>query len=450
MQSADDDDETLEPHAGVDAHADEIDDVDVVPEALEWIPAIERPLMEMRAMSKLSSAVCVAGLLMAPAAALAHHSAAMFETEKTVTVSGTVEEFAYVNPHAWLYVVVTDDNGTPGNAADDFNATYSSGDANSNGQLDVGETWTYTATRTVVAGQTTRSGKATGTASLAFTGTDFANATGKVTAQLAGAAPAGTDVASLSGEVAITADHGLFQIQRANLQTAATTLTASGQFSIEQPASNLRVALSSTDASELQRLLISSGALSDMEEQFRTYGINLGGKLAFNDTLTGALKDPIVNGHAELGSLNINQRDLGSLTANISSTSTETRVSEGRLAQASGGGAQFSLVVPRAGENNASIDATLDRMNLGNLVVALPFTMVFIGLSERSYRVAAVAATMLLSWLLTLRLIPLLPLRLGLWTWLPVVLTVAAFFALLRRVLGPNRTAPPGTASKSF
>jgi hypothetical protein len=35
----------------------------------------------------------------------------MFETEKTVTVSGTVEEFAYVNPHAWLYVVVTDDNG---------------------------------------------------------------------------------------------------------------------------------------------------------------------------------------------------------------------------------------------------------------------------------------------------------------------------------------------------
>src|SRR2546421_5630232 len=35
VQPADDDDETLEPHPGVDAHADEIDDVDVVPEALE-------------------------------------------------------------------------------------------------------------------------------------------------------------------------------------------------------------------------------------------------------------------------------------------------------------------------------------------------------------------------------------------------------------------------------
>jgi Family of unknown function (DUF6152) len=62
-------------------------------------------------MSRLSSAVCVALVLMAPAAALAHHAAAMYETEKTVTVSGTVEEFKYVNPHAWLYVVVTDDNG---------------------------------------------------------------------------------------------------------------------------------------------------------------------------------------------------------------------------------------------------------------------------------------------------------------------------------------------------
>ena len=62
-------------------------------------------------MRKLGSAVCVAFALMAPVTALAHHAAAMFETEKTVTVSGIVEEFAYVNPHDWLYVVVTDDNG---------------------------------------------------------------------------------------------------------------------------------------------------------------------------------------------------------------------------------------------------------------------------------------------------------------------------------------------------
>jgi translocation and assembly module TamB len=215
--------------------------------------------------------------------------------------------------------------------------------------------------------------KATGKANLTFTDSDFTNATGTVTAELV-ASPTTSGQTPLAGEIAVAANHGVFQIQRANLQTTATTLTASGQFSVEQPVSNLSVNVASTDASELQRLLITSGALSDLEEQFHTYGIDLGGKLSFNGTLTGALKDPIVNGHAELGSLSVNQRDLGSLTANISSTATETRVTDGRLAQAAGGGAQFSLVVPRTGGNNASIDATLDRMNLGNLLVALPFS----------------------------------------------------------------------------
>src|SRR5262249_50741488 len=56
---------------------------------------------------------------------------------------------------------VSDDNGTPGNAADDFNATYTSGDTNANSLLDVGETWTYSATRTAVAGQYTGTGKVT-------------------------------------------------------------------------------------------------------------------------------------------------------------------------------------------------------------------------------------------------------------------------------------------------
>jgi translocation and assembly module TamB len=214
--------------------------------------------------------------------------------------------------------------------------------------------------------------KATGRADLAFTGSDFSNATGNLSAQLVGAAPAGSDVAPLSGDFAVTADHGLFQIQRANLQTAATKLTASGQFSIDQPNSNLRIDLASTDASELERLLITSGAVPEMEEEFRTYGIEISGKLAFNGTLSGALKDPIVNGHTELGSLAMNGHDLGSLTANLSSTATETRISEGRLAQANGGGAQFSVVLPRTGENNASVDATLDRMSAESLIAALP------------------------------------------------------------------------------
>ena len=46
-------------------------------------------------------------------------------------------------------VVVTDDNLTPGIPGDDFNPAFSGGDTDSDGMLDVGETWTYTAAHTV-------------------------------------------------------------------------------------------------------------------------------------------------------------------------------------------------------------------------------------------------------------------------------------------------------------
>jgi hypothetical protein len=38
--------------------------------------------------------------------ALAHHSFAMFDIQKQVTVSGTVREFQWTNPHSWLQLEV--------------------------------------------------------------------------------------------------------------------------------------------------------------------------------------------------------------------------------------------------------------------------------------------------------------------------------------------------------
>jgi len=40
--------------------------------------------------------------------ALAHHSFAMFDADKTVTVKGVVKEFEWVNPHSWLRVTLQD------------------------------------------------------------------------------------------------------------------------------------------------------------------------------------------------------------------------------------------------------------------------------------------------------------------------------------------------------
>ena len=44
-------------------------------------------------------------------AATAHHSFASFDRTKQVTLTGTVTEFQWTNPHAWIQVAVTDDQG---------------------------------------------------------------------------------------------------------------------------------------------------------------------------------------------------------------------------------------------------------------------------------------------------------------------------------------------------
>lgn len=44
--------------------------------------------------------------------ALAHHSAAMFDSAVVLTLKGTVTKFDYLNPHSWLYVNVENEDGS--------------------------------------------------------------------------------------------------------------------------------------------------------------------------------------------------------------------------------------------------------------------------------------------------------------------------------------------------
>jgi Family of unknown function (DUF6152) len=43
--------------------------------------------------------------------AMAHHSAAMFDAKKSVTLVGTIKEFQFTNPHSWVQIIVPDANG---------------------------------------------------------------------------------------------------------------------------------------------------------------------------------------------------------------------------------------------------------------------------------------------------------------------------------------------------
>src|SRR3982751_3762300 len=45
--------------------------------------------------------------------ASAHHSYAMFDVEKNISVEGTVKQFMWTNPHSWIRMEVMDAKGQP-------------------------------------------------------------------------------------------------------------------------------------------------------------------------------------------------------------------------------------------------------------------------------------------------------------------------------------------------
>lgn len=44
----------------------------------------------------------------AAVSAAAHHSAAMFDATKAITLAGTVKEFQWMSPHCWIQLLVPD------------------------------------------------------------------------------------------------------------------------------------------------------------------------------------------------------------------------------------------------------------------------------------------------------------------------------------------------------
>src|ERR1700758_1402652 len=66
-----------------------------------------------RQLSRLTSAAMLTlAFAWAPLnASYAHHSFAMFDQSKQVTLKGTVTEFQWTNPHAWIHLDVPNPNG---------------------------------------------------------------------------------------------------------------------------------------------------------------------------------------------------------------------------------------------------------------------------------------------------------------------------------------------------
>jgi Cu/Ag efflux protein CusF len=68
--------------------------------------------MKNRSMQVVFRAFAMVSLIAAGASlALAHHSAAAFDSTQRKEITGTVKKFDYSNPHTWVWLDVTNEQG---------------------------------------------------------------------------------------------------------------------------------------------------------------------------------------------------------------------------------------------------------------------------------------------------------------------------------------------------
>lgn len=56
---------------------------------------------------RYSRTLALVAMMITGGSAMAHHSGAMFDRSRTITLEGTLKEYRFVAPHSWISVIAT-------------------------------------------------------------------------------------------------------------------------------------------------------------------------------------------------------------------------------------------------------------------------------------------------------------------------------------------------------
>ncbi len=211
-------------------------------------------------------------------------------------------------------------------------------------------------------------GKVTGETELSFVGADPRSINGKISARFDGQANPSTDSIPITGNVAITAQDGVFNFDQLQLSTDASRLNATGRLSYDGE-SELRVSLNSSQAEQLIQIARSF-------ETARPFIVEnepqLIGDFKFDGRLTGKIEQAVVEGDVQAATVGLRDALLGSLSGHVVVSINELRVNNGLIAGLNGGSAKFDLFAPFDQKAvNGNLTAIIDRISLETILAAV-------------------------------------------------------------------------------
>ena len=219
-------------------------------------------------------------------------------------------------------------------------------------------------------------GLASGKVNLHWSGTNFERATGPIDLVFDGSTniSQGSGGIPLNGSLHLNAKGREFTIDRTLLRSGSTELVASGVVSADKSTSNLAFDLTTSDAAELEDLLIAvAQALGDEKAEslastLTDNEIELAGNLKFKGSMLGTLDNPQVKGHFSVDSVSARRAGIGQFSGDLDLSNTLVKIDSGRLVQADGGNANFSLNYPINEKNRLSVKLQAQNLEIAPLV----------------------------------------------------------------------------------
>ena len=212
------------------------------------------------------------------------------------------------------------------------------------------------------------SGKVNGQLNVSWPGTNFESVSGQINAQVSAQTTQTESTIPVNGDVAIRADRGTFNVEKLEVASDATKLTANGQVAAKGDSSDLRFSLTSTKPEELQAIAYS---INSVKEAIDEYKPRLAGEFRFEGRVTGSLSDPAIEGDLNASNLGAHDQTIGSLTGHLRFTPQEVAFENGVLTATDGGTARFSYSAPRAEvATSGRLDATIDQINIETVTAA--------------------------------------------------------------------------------